>query len=183
MALDSMHPRIAEIIDVLEAAQLEMMNVLTAIPAPRRDAPAPEGKWSIAQHIEHLALVEDGTGRLISRLIKEADASGQRETEDSSLLHSLDAYGVTTAARRIEAPDMVQPKEGLSSAEALARQSAARTRMIEALRRASGSALATVSYPHPLVGQINGYQWGLITALHQRRHLAPMRELAGLGDA
>lgn len=183
MSLDTVHPRIAEIIDVLEDAQQEMMQLLSAIPVARRDEPAPAGKWSIAQHLEHLALVEDGSGRLISRLVKQANESGLRETDESSHLRSLDQFGVERAVRAIEAPEMVQPREGLSSAEALARQSAARERMIEALRKASGSPLATVTFPHPLVGPINGYQWGLMAALHQRRHINQIRELLGMGDA
>ncbi len=181
--MNGLHPRIAEIIDVLEHAHRDLVEVVTAIPEARRDAPGDNGKWSVAQHLEHLAMVEDGAGRLMSKLIKEVAARDERETETSSLLGSLDRYQVWTTTRKIVAPEMVQPREGLSAADALARLTTARTRMIGALQKASGLALASVTFPHPVVGPLNVYQWGLISAQHERRHLEQIRALVGFDDA
>ncbi|MEQ1689947.1 MAG: DinB family protein [Gemmatimonas sp.] len=182
MTQPSLHPRVAEIVDALESAHRELVEVMTTIPEDRRDAPADDGRWSIAQHVEHLAMVEDGSGRLMSKLIKQVEATGERETEDTSLLDSLDRFRVWTVVRRIDAPDSVRPKEGLSTTDALARLTASRSRMIAVLQRASGLALASVSAPHPAAGPLNVYQWGLICAQHTRRHIELIRAVAGLGD-
>ena len=182
MTLSALHPRVVEIIDVLENSHRELHVLVSAMPEASRDAPAMAGGWSVAEHLEHLAIVEDGAGRLMSKLIKLVMASGELETEDSSLLHSLDRFQVSTVTRRIEAPDFVLPKEGLSSSDALARHTASRARMIDALQRASGLALASVSAPHPVVGPLNVYQWGLITSQHEQRHLAQIRAIARFGD-
>ncbi len=178
-----LHPRIVEVIDALEQAHRELVDVVMSIPADRRDAPATEGRWSVAENIEHLALIEDGVGRLISKLTKQVRDAGAMETEESSLLHSIDHFRVWSVTRRIEAPDFVRPTEGLSSNEALARLTSARTKLVDALRNGSGLALATVSHPHPVVGPLNIYQWGIMTAHHQRRHSEQIRQIAGLGDA
>ncbi|MBL0169649.1 MAG: DinB family protein [Gemmatimonadaceae bacterium] len=182
MSMTSLHPRVAEIIDALEQAHRELVDVLTAIPDARREAPSEDGRWSIAQHVEHLAIVEDGAGRLISKLIKQVQATGEQETDESTMLRSLDRFQVWTVSRRIEAPEFVTPKESLSSSDALARLTASRSRMIDALQRASGLALASVLAPHPVVGPLNVYQWGLITAHHERRHIELIRAIAGLGE-
>jgi hypothetical protein len=115
----------------------------------------------------------------MSKLIKEVEAAGARETDESSLLTSLDRFQTWTVLRPVEAPDFVKPKGGVSTSDALARLTASRERMIAVLKRASGLALATVTAPHPLVGQLNVYQWGLITAHHQRRHIEQIRAIAG----
>ena len=180
--MTDLHPRIAEIVDELEKAQRDLVDVIMAIPEQRREAPALSNAWSIAQQLEHLAIVEDGSGRLMSKLIKVVEASGAKETDSASLLHSLDAFQLWKVTRRIEAPESVSPTEGLSAADALARLTASRLRMIAALHRASGLALASVSAPHPVVGPLNVYQWGLFAAQHQRRHITQIREIAGLNE-
>ncbi len=181
--MNSLHPRVAEVINALESAHRDLVDVVTVIPEARRDEPATNGGWSVAQHLEHLAIVEDGAGRLMSKLIKQVAAAGERETSEESLLHSLDRFEIWRVSRKIVAPDFVAPKEGLPSHEALSRLTTARGRMIEALSRASGLALASVSHPHPVVGPLNIYQWGLMSAQHERRHLNQIRALVGFDDA
>lgn len=177
--MHDIHPRIAEVIDVLEKAQQAMVAQLAALSDAHKNAPATEGRWSVAQHVEHLAIVEDGAGRVISKLIKEVRATGAQETETSSLLHSLDRYEVWNVTRRVEAPEGVRPKDGLSTDEALVRLATARARMIDALTNASGLALETATFPHPLVGPLSAYQWGIISAQHQRRHGALIDAITG----
>jgi hypothetical protein len=84
--------------------------------------------------------------------------------------------------RRVEAPDAVKPQEGLPTSESLARQSAARVRVIGALRAASGLALTTASAPHPYFGPLDVYQWGILIAHHQRRHAELIRGLVGVAE-
>lgn len=175
--MTALHPRITEIVAALHEAHAEMRQALDAIPAAHHDQPAPDGRWSIAQHIEHLVLVDDGAGRVISNLIKQVVAAGTMETDEHSLVHSLDAFRITTVTKPLTAPPMVEPTAGLSAVEALARLEAVRSRMIATLERASGLALGTVTFPHPVLGPITAYQWGLFPAHHQRRHTAQIRAL------
>jgi hypothetical protein len=177
--MDELHPRVAEIIGELERTQEEMVELMASIPEAQVEAPVGEGQWTIAQHVEHLAIVEDGTGRLISKLIKQVEAQGEREMESSSQLQSLDKFRVWQVVKPITAPESVQPSGTVSGPEALERLSTARARLIDALRRASGLALGTASYPHPVVGPLNIYQWGLIASQHQRRHIELIHRILG----
>ena len=177
-----LHPRIAEVIDALTHAQRLMQDTLDTIPAAHRDVPARPDTWSIAQIVEHLLLVEDGSGRLISKLL--AQTVGTTESDDRSLAHSLDAFQVWNPVRRIVAPAMVTPAAQRSFEEARTAQAVARERVIAVYRQASGRALATVQAPHPVLGPLNGYQWGWFLAQHQRRHLVQMHAvLAALATA
>ena len=174
------HPRIAELLDALEASRRELLTVVNALTAEQRDA-APHGDaWSVAQILEHLSIVEDGGGRLISKLMKQAQANGDYEVESSSVLDSLSQFDVVNFDRRIEAPEQVRPKSGLTAAEGLERLQAVRERLVTALIQGSGLALGTVSYPHPLFGPLNGYQWILVISMHERRHAAQIRRQANM---
>jgi hypothetical protein len=183
MPTSSLHPRIVEIIDVLESSHRELVEVVTSMPAARRDAPSADGRWSVAQNLEHLASVEEGVGRLITKRSMQLAESGARETDDTPVGHSLDHFQVWTKAQLISAPEAVHPTAGLHADEALARLTVARTRLIDAFRDASGLPLASVEHLHPALGLLNLYQWGILAAHHELRHLAQIREVAGLTDA
>lgn len=166
---EGLHPRTAEVVTALEAAQQDMQDILAAIPAVHHDLPPAHGGWSMAQIVEHLALTEEGIGRLISKLIKQVE--GVDETSTEQIAPTVEHFQVWNPTRRIEAPATVTPTGEVSLVDALERQSTARARMIDALVRGSGRALGTVTAPHPLLGPLDGYQWGLFVAQHQRRHL------------
>ena len=69
----------------------------------------------------------------------------------------------------------MKPKGGLTAAEGIERLHAVRERLVTALIEGSGLALGAVSHPHPLFGPLNGYQWILVIAMHERRHAAQIR--------
>ncbi|WP_026848534.1 DinB family protein [Gemmatimonas phototrophica] len=168
------HPRIEEVLTQLRDAQSDMQALLARVPATHSQTVVREGTWSAAHIVEHLAIVEDGTGRLVSKLIKQAE--GTTETESAPILPTLARFHVEdSSVRRIEAPDMVAPRAGLSLDTAVQTQQVARERVIAAYAAASGRALAEVSAPHPILGPLNGYQWGIFIAQHQRRHLVQLR--------
>jgi hypothetical protein len=181
--MDTLHPRIAEIVDELEESHRELVTVVASIPEDRRDLAAQDGRWSIAQQLEHLAIVEDGIGRLLSKLIKQVVAANVRETSVESVRHVIDHLHVADPIRKIVAPEGVTPAGQVAAGEALERLTASRTRLIGAVQGASGYDLASISAPHPILGQLTAYQWALFVAHHERRHLVQIRAVAGLGDA
>ena len=138
--------------------------------------------WTIAQILEHLAIVEDGSGRLFSKMLKNAEASGERESDSSSVLGVNDQYSIATSNARITAPEHIRPTAGLSPEESMMRLDASRERLKAAMRRASGLALGKVSTPHPAFGPFSAYQWLLSTAQHERRHMRQIRRIAGISE-
>ncbi len=182
-ASDTLHPRIAELLVELDASRAELRAFVNSLSAEQLTAPASGEGWSVAQILEHLALTEDGMGRLFSKIVHDVEASGARETDSSSVLGRNDAWGVVTADVKVTAPDRVCPTGSLSPDESIARLEASRTKLKEVMARASGLALGTASFPHPLFGPFDGYQWGLIVSQHERRHIRQMRRLAELSEA
>jgi hypothetical protein len=172
----TLHPRIEEVLTHLRDAQSDMQALLARVPATHSQTVVREGTWSVAQIVEHLAIVEDGIGRQVSKLIKQAE--GTTETASDPILPTMARFHVEdSSVRRIEAPDMVAPRSALSLDAAMQAQQVARDRVIAAYTAASGRALAEVTAPHPILGLLNGYQWGMFIAQHQRRHLVQVRAL------
>ena len=179
---EGLHPRIAELMAELDAAREELRALVASLPPDALTQTRGDDEWSVAQILEHLAMVEDGSGRLFAKMLKDAEASGERESDSSSVLGINDRYGIVTSNARITAPEFIRPTAGLSPEESMARLDAARERLKQAMRRASGLALGNVSTPHPAFGPFTAYQWLLATAQHERRHMRQIRRLVGTGE-
>lgn len=179
---DTLHPRIAELLTALDESRAELRAFVGSLSAEQLAAPAHGDGWSIAEVLEHLALTEDGMGRLFSKLVHDVEATGARETDTSSVLGRNDAWCVIAGSTKLNAPDRVCPTGGLSPEESMTRMEASREKLKEVMARSSGLALGTASFPHPLFGAFDGYQWGLIVSQHEYRHIRQMRRIAGVSE-
>jgi hypothetical protein len=132
--------------------------------------------------VEHLQIVEDGIGRRLSQLAKQAELLGA-ETESTSVLGALDRFSLRVRSRAIKAPAGVTPTGARTLSESIAALGISRARLLELLSRVTGRALSELKAPHPLIGPLDFYQWLLFLAQHEERHAAQIREtLSRLSD-
>ncbi|MBV9926351.1 MAG: DinB family protein [Acidobacteria bacterium] len=136
-------------------------------------SPAPD-RWSVAQLVEHLSIVEGGVVKVVERLLsnaEEADAPGTFEPV------SVEEFVERSRGVKLEAPERVRPTGALAVADSLARLKDSRA-ALHALRprieRADGRALR---FPHPAWGPLDLYQWLLFVGAHEDRHLAQLEAL------
>jgi len=175
MSNPSLHPRIAEVIAALTEGQAALEAIVSSLTAEQAAARMGAG-WTVAQIVEHLAVVEDGSGRVVSNLIKAA--AGTTEHDETPVAPTLDRFRIPDATgHRIEAPEMVAPREGLPLETSMARLREARARLIAAFERGAGLALGTATLSHPALGPLSAYQWGHFVAQHQQRHLTQIRTI------
>jgi hypothetical protein len=171
----SLHPRIREVITALADAQQEMDALCATLTAEQEMQRLGDG-WTVAQVLEHMAIVEGGAGRIVSNIAKQV--VGTPETSDAPVGGALDKYRVPDPTfRKVVAPDVVQPLHGAPVTESVARLRESRARLIAALEAASGSALIGAHFTHPIFGPLDGFQWALLAAQHQRRHLVQIRTI------
>jgi len=129
------------------------------------------GDWSAAEVVAHLALVEDGVGRLISKTIKKAREDGLGpDMSDNSFMSSLDEYRVIDNAVKRTAPTRITPTDPRPLEESLAALEQSRAKLREALIAGSDLDLTSIMQPHPVLGELNLYQWALFVAQHEERH-------------
>lgn len=172
-----MHPRIEEILACLDTHRAELRAAFDAVPAALRTArPAPD-RWSAAEILEHVALVEHTVLQSCTRQLAAARAAGlPAETDTSSVIGSLPPERIANRRRPVSAPDGLTPK-GMDPEAAWADVEAVRARLREFIVSCDGLALGQVTFPHPFLGPLTLYQWLLFAAGHHARHADQLREL------
>jgi len=163
--------RLDELLRYLDATRARLFATAAEInPAfasirPRSDA------WSAAETMAHLALVEEGVARLITRSVAWARSHGiGPEESDESIMSSLDRFNMTEPARKMAAPSIVTPEDEASIEQSLTSLRASRQRLREALIDGSDLDLSAVKRPHAVMGELNVYQWALFVGQHEERH-------------
>lgn len=141
--------------------------------------PAP-GRWSVAEVLEHLALVESSIAKLIAKRGAEGREAGVGpETQTRTVLYTLDSARVLDRREPTTAHERVSPRGGLLDADAAwAALTKAQAGVREAVIGVDGLALGEITYPHRTLGTLDLYQWITFTATHEMRHIAQIREIA-----
>lgn len=175
------HPRHAEVDRLLADAHDAFLAAVTRIPAADRDRRPETDLWSCAEVAEHLLVVERARGGSMLRALEQARAEGRLPPDAStaSVAGILPAAGrLLDRTRRIEAPTFVLPKGEFAADEAVTRLTAARELTRSILREFDGADLGAHRSPHPILGELDFYQWLVFLAVHQQRHVAQLDDIA-----
>ncbi|MEJ7812028.1 MAG: DinB family protein [Gemmatimonadaceae bacterium] len=174
-----MHPRTQELLQHLDAQRATLRDAVDAVPADLRDRkPAPE-RWSVAEILEHLALVESRLAQFFSSQVAEARGNGLgAESDTSSVLAKTRTGVVLDRRRRIMAAEFILPTGTLDTRAALAELERTRGVFREAILASDGLAIGEVTRPHPVLGPLDLYEWLAFTGYHEARHAAQIQELA-----
>ncbi len=143
-------------------------------PALRATRPAPD-RWSVAEILEHVAMVETRTATMLDARLAEAPP---RDTSAQTAPTPFDRLGMRDRTRPFPAPDFVQPTGAAGGADAAWAALEQTWRAIDALlAKADGLDLAAVTRQHPALGHIDGYQWLTSLGGHALRHAEQIREI------
>jgi len=130
------------------------------------------GHWSLAETVEHLAIIEERIKQIINGLPQAAADSPER---DAKQMDATIVAVIPIRYPRITAPPVVSPASATSGPEALERFRASRARTIEMV--ASATHLRGRVTLHPIFGPWDGYQWLLGSGAHCVRHTAQILEM------
>jgi uncharacterized damage-inducible protein DinB len=170
-----MHPRIKEVVEALDSRRAELTRAVNEVPTSARNRRPSEDRWSVAEVLEHLALVEENIPQRVKALVTEQRTNPERES--TSIAETIDSAFMLDRSKKRVAREAMQPRSGVDAAAAWTRLERARQVTHETLRELDGVALSDVSAPHPALGPLNGYQWFLFLAAHEGRHTAQIREI------
>jgi hypothetical protein len=174
-----LHPRIEELIEHLEETRAALLDAVQHVGRDRGDERPGDGRWTVGEVLDHVSRVEAGYARLLTKRVSDGRAKGlSPETETSSILGSVEGGPLTDRTRRLQAPEIVVPREGATVDEGLAALASSRAAVRAALADANGLALGTLTQNHPYFGVLNMYQWGVFLGYHDLRHAAQIREVA-----
>src|SRR5258707_3685113 len=177
--LPRMHPRLAELLDYLDAARARVLGEAARLPRDRWGIRPEPDRWSVAEVVWHLQRVERGIAKVIAQRVGEARASGHpTESDTASMMHALDGRHVADRTVPIVAPPRVSPPESVDPADVEVQLEQSRALLRAAIADADGLALGSITHPHPMLGEINLYQWILFVGQHEARHAGQIAEAA-----
>jgi len=184
-----MHPRLEEVLNYLDSERTKLFEAVELVPAELRDQPPGPDRWSVAQVLQHLVIIEKRIGMGMTKWVGDAVAGGLGpELETSSVLNSLDLALIADRSRRRNAPEEVRPDGSLNAASAWAALGhfyyydsalrdggeAARLHAKAALRRAVALDPDRIEAASDLInmeseeGELNKAYDDITTLLHQR---------------
>lgn len=133
--------------------------------------PAPD-RWSIAEVMEHVALIEGRVQEIIGKL---ADAPADSPLREVKQVDAFVLYQVPNRSFKFQAPDRIHPIGRWKGPAALEHFLEGRKKAFELL--ASAAHLRGRVLPHPIFGAWDGYQWILAGAGHSARHTSQIHEV------
>lgn len=179
--LPAVDRRVTRLEEELARVRAEFEAALDAVPADRLHR-APAGAWTPSQIVWHVAKVERGVARMIERLDASIPAMstvppGPRVEQVTQLLDRVPFHDRT---RKLDAPEPLRPPESIDIVAERARWADGRVQLIDAIRQ-SGPRLSLIRYDHPFFGPFDGWQWTLMIARHEERHLLQLHEVVAAG--
>jgi len=169
-------PKPVEVLwDALQSARAEVLSEVEGLSQAQADWRPGERDWSVGEVVHHLTIAEIATGKLTTKLTREAEAAG-RLTSFPGDLRQFASLPVSPA-EAAEAPQVVWPERGKPIDELIAGIKATRTRSRQSIERLATVDPRTMSFKHFRLGDLDLAQWWTLQAAHDRLHLDQIRQI------
>jgi hypothetical protein len=173
-----MHTHLTDVLSRLDMARATLHAALDAIPpAMQRQRPAAD-RWSAAEVLEHLTLVEQIFGGRIVNALETARAGLSPEAHPRAPLPEAVEQRMGDRVNKRQAPEPARPTGTVDVATGWATLEGNHSQLRAALAGCDGLALSQVTLDHPFFGTMNVYQWVELMAAHEGRHTEQIREIA-----
>lgn len=169
-----MHPRTTELLQYIDDQTAELRAAFESVPEERRAVRRAPDRWSPAEVVHHIVIVERRIAPLLRALVEQARAIGP-EPDESSVLAIIEPARFVERTRRIQTGDAAKPRD-TNVATVWTEFDEARRELRSVIVSGDGLALGEVSAPHPAAGPLSGYGWIAFVGAHAARHAAQIRE-------
>jgi DinB family protein len=159
----------------LESVRAEVLREVELLTQRQGDWKPSDHDWSIGEIVDHLTIAENATGKLTTKLVREAEAAGKLAPFPSDLaaFAPLPSWPPGPA----EAPPVVQPQHGKSFSDLVGAMKATRGRSRSSIERLGSVDPRSLTFKHFRLGELDLAQWWTLQAHHDGAHLAQIREV------
>ena len=157
----------------------DRLRTLVASIEPAKLHILPEGeKWSIANVVEHVSLVEEGMIKICAKLLAKAESSSQPANGSIQTSDEFGQKALEIAKIKLEAPDFVLPTCQRSVGESMRRLDESRQTLttLQALFEKFDS--NGHRFPHPYLGNLSAGEWLTLIGGHKLRHIKQIENLS-----
>jgi hypothetical protein len=165
---------LAAVRESIESGRSRLRDAVARVAPAHRDLKPAADRWSVAEVLEHLSLVEGRIAMMIGSLLPSTPDSQVEEVG----LAAVDRAALLNRSSPLAAPEMIQPTGELSAADAWSALEQTRAELLAVLTGAEGRDLSQIGRQHPVLGSLNGYQWLAAIGGHEERHAAQIDEIA-----
>jgi hypothetical protein len=171
--------KLQEVLEQISNQRQGLLDASSGLSEAQLDYKPAEGEWSISDILHHMALTDEANAKLAANMLKQTAEKNlpADPTPEASVLGSLDEFMPKITGAKVQAPERVAPRSHLPAAESIARLSASREKVVATFEHLGGYDLTELTYPHPLLGDLNGYQWLIIAGKHESRHTAQIARI------
>lgn len=161
------------IVRELEAVRAEVLREADGLSQAQADWRSSADDWSVGEILHHLTIAEINTGKLTSKLLKEAGGAVAPYPPDLAGFAPLPPWPPGPR----EAPPIVRPEKGRPIAQLLHDMRAARERSRQSLERLAAVDPRAHTWRHFALGELDLGQWWMLQAAHDRDHLQQLRRI------
>lgn len=144
------------------------VNGISAEQAETRPSP---DRWSVAEIVEHIAIVEGGIARICGKLIGKAKAEELLSDGTFYLSPEFISASERIDAMKLEAPERTHPNGGVLIADSLAMIKDSHEALLVLREDLEKFDARTFKFPHPYLGDISALEWLVLAGGHKSRHL------------
>jgi len=173
-----MHTHLTEVLSRLDASRATLRGAIDAIPPALQQQRPGSNRWSAAEVLEHLTLVESIFGGRIMKALEAARSGLSPEAQPRAPLPDAVEQRMGDRVNRRQAPEPAQPTGRVDIAAGWTTLERNHASLRAALAGCDGLALSQVTLDHPFFGTMNVYQWVELMAAHEGRHTEQIREIA-----
>lgn len=154
-----------------------LQDAVRGVPEADAARHRPQGGWSVAEIVEHVAIAEELMLRALTERGRERPEASRDPARERAIVEAI-----VDRTRKSISPEVARPTGRFSSlAAAFAHFRQCRARTLEYVEQSQDD-LDRRTVQHPLAGLVSGYEYLLILSRHPSRHAAQIRELrAALG--
>jgi hypothetical protein len=166
-------PALQAIAENLARAQAEFLSAADTVPADQWERNPREGKWSAAEVVAHLIMVE-------RTILRGADKVVQKSPKPRPFFKRFHMPMALVESRLIplKTPIPLDPALVGQKEEMLAQLREVRGRTLAFMEETRGRDLSNYHMPHPFLGTLNTYEWFQMIASHEVRHTKQMKEIS-----
>jgi hypothetical protein len=160
----------------LQSVRAQILKEIEGLSQAQADWRPSEHDWSVGEIIHHLTLAEVATGKLTSKLLKEAGPSAAAFPADLAAFGPLPPWPPGPA----EAPPAVRPEQSHRVDELASTFVAARERSRQSVERLATVDPRRLTWAHPRFGEMDLAQWWQLQARHDADHLQQLRAVKAM---
>lgn len=164
---------VGEIFDSIDGTRARLAERVSALSEAQQNFRPASGGWSVAEIVEHLAILESRLLGLMTVMVSKVEQAGaQNGGADFEFQPvTLEQFAERSRREKYNAPETAQPQGGVSIGESLERLRQSRASLHQLRPRLEANDFSGARYPHPAFGPLDLYQWLVMIGFHEERHL------------